>query len=712
MKMDSDTSFNNISAQIYLNKLREFSDSNLLTNEIGIDGILERTLMFIAQILPIDCAFVGEILNDGKEVNFKSVYGVNREDIFIRDGDVEVMNLLAENITVFDAHDIGSREIASYLLNGFSVLSGISVPIEGKLHPRGVLAVYSKSDFQFSSSKVHFVNSMANVIALFLQSSEMLPQVEHENADLVLDAKREWESTVDSLDRLFVVLDAGADIIRTNKTIQAWGLGTVGSHVGQHATRLIQNIVGDSAAAIIGNWEEQWAKLKNVSLLEWELVNQSEEKAYRFSLRTLAENDRPTGRKSRQAYAALVVDDITKFKILEKEVKQYTNKLEEDVKLRTAQLQNLNFQLEKELEEHKRNKMALMESEKRYARLIQNSLAGICTLTSGRIDYYNDRFAKILSAKDDELNNQLFIQIIVGEDRAKIFAAFAGLDQDKKPSDLLVVRATDKNKRTLWLEVKLDYLQLYNDNTILANIYDITQQKNIEISLRESEKRLHQLSSQLLTAQEVERKRIALDLHDGIGQSLSAIKYSIENIVRDAQHRENPQWLRDMDDVVQSIRGTIEDTRAMAMNLRPSILDDLGVVSAIRWCCNRFKETYKHIQVESDITVQESDIEDDKKIVIYRIIQESLNNVSKHSGATEVKVSLGHEDDLATCLRIADNGRGIEMNRQGSNYRNNGMGLNSIQERAQLTGGIFNLLSNRPTGTVIEVKWVSPHRFT
>jgi signal transduction histidine kinase len=317
-----------------------------------------------------------------------------------------------------------------------------------------------------------------------------------------------------------------------------------------------------------------------------------------------------------------------------------------------------------------------------------------------------------LSAKDDELNNQLFIQIIVGEDRAKIFAAFAGLDHGKKPSDLLVVRATDKNKRKLWLEVKLDYLQLYNDNTILANIYDITQQKNIEISLRESEERLHQLSSQLLTAQEVERKRLALDLHDGIGQSLSAIKYSIENIVRDSRHRESAAWLKDMDNIVHSIRGTIEDTRAMAMNLRPSILDDLGVVSAIHWCCNRFKETYKHIQVESDITLEESDIEDNKKIVIYRIIQESLNNVSKHSGATEVRITLGHEDDLATCLRIADNGRGIAINREGTNYRNNGMGLNSIQERAQLTGGVFNLLRNRPNGTIIEIKWDSPNRFS
>ena len=712
MKMDSDTSFNNISAQIYLNKLREFSDSNLLTHEIGIEGILERTLMFIAQILPIDCAFVGEITNDGQDVNFKSVYGVTREDIYVREGQVEVMNLLAENITVFNAQDIGSREIASFLLNGYPVLSGISVPIEGKAKPRGVLAVYSKSDYQFSSSKVHFVNSMANVIALFLQSSEMLPKVELKTADHVLEAKRVWESTVDSLDRLVVVLDEDSRIIRTNKAIQEWGLGTVGSHIGQHATELIQNIVEDGAVTTIRDWDAHWAKLNNVSLIEWESVNQDTDKVFRFSLRTLAEDDKPADRKSRQAFAALIVDNITKLKLIEKEIKQYTNKLEAEVKLRTAQLQNLNYKLERELEEHKRNKIALTESEKRYARLIQNSLAGICTLTSGRIDYYNDRFAEILGAEDHELNNRIFVQIISGEDRNKIFAAFAGLDEDKEPSDLLVVRARDKNDRKLWLEVKLDYLQLTNDNTILVNIYDITQQKNVELSLRESEKRLHKLSYQLLNAQEVERKRLALDLHDGLGQSLSAIKYSIENIVRDNQNRESPTWLTDMNNIVRSIRGTIDDTRAMAMNLRPSILDDLGVVSAIRWCCNRFKETYKHIQVESDITVQENDIEDNKKIVIYRIIQESLNNVSKHSGATEVKITLGHEDNLATCLRIADNGRGIEINKSDSNYRNNGMGLNSIQERAQLTGGVFNLLRNRPTGTVIEVKWVSPHRFS
>jgi signal transduction histidine kinase len=91
--------------------------------------------------------------------------------------------------------------------------------------------------------------------------------------------------------------------------------------------------------------------------------------------------------------------------------------------------------------------------------------------------------------------------------------------------------------------------------------------------------------------------------------------------------------------------------------------------------------------------------------VIYRIVQESLNNVSKHSGATEVQISLHYDKALNTTLRIVDNGCGIEVKRNGAKFRNYGMGLNSIQERAELTGGEFNLLNNEPVGTIIEVTW-------
>ncbi len=704
MNTESELSLDNISAQIYLDKLREFSDTSLLTNEISIEQFLNKTMEFIVQILPIDYAFIAEIIHDGRKAIFKSVYGIKNPVFYLNATQAQIITALTGQIFQFDASNEVAREQAGYLLHGVTVTSGVSLPIDGKSGPRGVLAVYSKSNAQFSSSKIHFLRSMVNVMAFVLESSDMLPQIEIRNAGHVIRAKREWESAVDSLDRLVVVINEKAEITRTNKTIQDWELGTVDSDIGEPAIDLLKKLLGENAVSIVSGWENYWSELKALGQLEWEDFNPHSKKIYRFSLRALSENGDQVVRKSHQAYAALIVDDITKIKLVEFEAKKYTSRLEEQVRFRTSQLQRLNNQLKLELEEHRRNKAALLQSEKRYARLIQNSLTGICTLTSGRIDFYNSRFAQILGSKHVELNNTLFIQLICSEDRVKIINAFAALDSGKGPSDLIVVRV-NRNGAIIWLEVMLDYLQKSKGNTILVNVYDISLQKSIEISLRESESRLHALSCQLLCAQEMERKRLAMDLHDGIGQSLSAIKYSIENIIRDNSRMDDGEWLKIMHGVVDSIRITIDDARCMAMNLRPSILDDLGVVAAIHWFCSQYQSTYTHINVETNISVEESKMDDNRKIVIYRVIQESLNNVAKHSGATNVRIDLSQDDNLGMYLRIADNGCGFEKKTNDGRYQYTGMGLNSIEERVNLLGGVFNLFSNYPSGTIIDIRW-------
>lgn len=236
-------------------------------------------------------------------------------------------------------------------------------------------------------------------------------------------------------------------------------------------------------------------------------------------------------------------------------------------------------------------------------------------------------------------------------------------------------------------------------------MHDITLQKNVELSLRESENRLQKLSCQIINTQENERRRLALDLHDGIGQSLSAIKYSLEDVIRSSQNSSDKDCFGILDGVVASIRETIDETRSMAMNLRPSVLDDLGVVSAINWFCGQFTETYKNIKIEKQLHIDELDIDNDRKIVIYRILQEALNNVAKHSGANRVRIFLEKTNAGNIYLQISDNGQGIDNNIKGLGY-NSGMGLYGIQERAELSGGVFTLISIKAGGTVIDVKWV------
>jgi len=213
---------------------------------------------------------------------------------------------------------------------------------------------------------------------------------------------------------------------------------------------------------------------------------------------------------------------------------------------------------------------------------------------------------------------------------------------------------------------------------------------------------LQKLSGKLLNAQEVERKRLALELHDGLGQSLSTIKYSIEDLRMKAFRDSDKSFVDTLDYVVAYIKSTINDTRRMAMDLRPSMLDDLGIISTINWFCRQYQVTYKNIGIDKQIYLEENEIVDSRKIVIYRIIQEALNNVAKHSGADTVCIQLRKLDENFIQLLIADNGCGI--NKKIPTITT---GLSGMKERVELTGGSFMLLDNEPRGVKIDVRWPS-----
>jgi signal transduction histidine kinase len=141
------------------------------------------------------------------------------------------------------------------------------------------------------------------------------------------------------------------------------------------------------------------------------------------------------------------------------------------------------------------------------------------------------------------------------------------------------------------------------------------------------------------------------------------------------------------------------------MDLRPSILDDLGILATISWSCREFQKTYSDIYIERQIDIQENEVPDSTKTVIYRIIQEALNNISKHSKAYLVSLSLKKREG-AIELTIQDNGRGFDLREAFSRDNSRrGMGLGSMSERSELSGGFFEIESIRGKGTTIRVTW-------
>jgi len=240
---------------------------------------------------------------------------------------------------------------------------------------------------------------------------------------------------------------------------------------------------------------------------------------------------------------------------------------------------------------------------------------------------------------------------------------------------------------------------------MIGTVQDITERKQAEQMLQRSQEELRRLSVQLLSVQEEERKRIARELHDGIGQSLSAMKFLLENRLHWMEKNFPPGNLRDLESMVPMIQNAIEEVRRIQSDLRPPILDDLGILATISWFCREYQGIYGSIRVQRQLEVEEDEVPPPLKTVIYRVLQEAMNNVAKHSQATKILLSLRKVNDCLE-LVIQDNGVGVELDRIISRKSEKyGFGLSSMRERTELSGGFFSVQSGKGKGTTIQASW-------
>lgn len=234
---------------------------------------------------------------------------------------------------------------------------------------------------------------------------------------------------------------------------------------------------------------------------------------------------------------------------------------------------------------------------------------------------------------------------------------------------------------------------------------EIEERKRIEETLKKSEKQLQSLSSQLLTFQEKERKRIAQELHDSVGQTLAALKYSVENTLNKIGEGTISNCFKSLEDLIPKIQNSVEEVDKIGKGLRPSILDDLGILATFSWFCREFKSVYSDIQIEKEITLEEDEVPEPLKVVIYRILQESLNNIAKHSGANLVHIAL-EKTNSTIKFTIKDNGKEFDLKNTLSPENNkSGLGLISMIKRTELSGGALVINSNSGTGTTINASW-------
>ena len=245
-------------------------------------------------------------------------------------------------------------------------------------------------------------------------------------------------------------------------------------------------------------------------------------------------------------------------------------------------------------------------------------------------------------------------------------------------------------------------LRIAHDNLELRVHQRTRELAQTLIELKESREELRLLASQLLRAQEEERKRIAREMHDSIGSSLSAVKFSLENAA--AQLKRNPRIQDAFLSLSKAVEQAIDESRRIITDLRPSILDDLGIIATLNWFCRRFEAIYTDIRVEKAVRLDEAQVPENLKIIIFRIIQESMNNSAKHSQARKISLSLSLEGDWIE-LRIIDDGVGFDQSAVVPKGQHAKFGLTSMRERADLSGGQFGIESLRGKGTAISVRW-------
>lgn len=285
----------------------------------------------------------------------------------------------------------------------------------------------------------------------------------------------------------------------------------------------------------------------------------------------------------------------------------------------------------------------------------------------------------------------------------------------KSGIDIPFILLTGKGDHTLdlkaMLEGAVDYLEkdrMQSSHLDRSIRYAVQNQKIIE-ELRKSRQRQEELAKKILESQEKEREFVARDLHDSIGTSLSAVHFALGREIDIIDKSENSSinlgGLNRINDMLVDI---IEETRRISGNLRPSVLDNLGVLPAINSLVRQFRKVYHDISFDFHFDVEEEDIPEKLKIIFYRLVQEGFNNAAKHSQGTKVDLVISN-DGNNILLDITDNGKGfdVESTRMRAS-KNNNMGLEGMIERARLSGGEIGIFSEIGMGTRICIRFPVP----
>ena len=337
----------------------------------------------------------------------------------------------------------------------------------------------------------------------------------------------------------------------------------------------------------------------------------------------------------------------------------------------------------------------LLESEDKYRTVAENSLAAIFIHQKKRFCYANQRLADMLGYDSpNDIIGKPFWLVVHPVDRSLVKER--GLKREKRDfsPDQYPFRAIKKDGSAIWVELRATHSTYRGQPAVIGNFIDISQSKRAEEEIRH-------LSQKIIEAGEKERKKVAADLHDEFGQSLTSLHFDLE-----ALQRSLPTELKKKcNSLITRVEKLADVVRKTTSYLRPDLLDHLGLIPALQWYINEFQERQPGIKIEFEARGFKKRLNAEIETVLYRICQECLANVKKHAQASLVNIMLTYSYPLVIFI-IKDNGSGYKQSVGclPKNTKSRGIGLLSMRERVTFLRGNIDIASALGKGTTIRIE--------
>jgi PAS domain S-box-containing protein len=392
------------------------------------------------------------------------------------------------------------------------------------------------------------------------------------------------------------------------------------------------------------------------------------------------------------------VVNLSELKQARQEIKRLNEELDQRVVERVSELGRMDEELKNKTAERKRAEEAMHRSERRFRAAFDNAPIGMA-LTSpyGHWSKVNRAFCEMLGYSEQELLEINFQSVTHRDDLEANLEGYRQLLAGESNSLNMEERFFHKDGRIVWANLSATVIRGAEGNPIylVTQIQDITERKRAEAVLADYTRRLQTLSGRLLEAQETERRRIARELHDEIGQSLTAIKIRLR-----ALQRRSKTGLPNLDECIRIVDQSLSQVQSLSLDLRPPQLDDLGLSAALRWHLDRQAQASRLIPHFSSDPLP-GRLYPDIEIACFRVAQEALTNIIRHAHAHQVRIELRRRG-TELHLMIQDDGQGFDTDTaRGAANQGASMGLIGMQERAELAVGRFELKSFPGRGTQV-----------